>query len=170
MWEFIDSREAVGIVARARKLGMPASDAAHYLIMRAVIRWAQVEGNPNPHPDPNPNPHPNPNPNPNAGGGELPRRHHRDGRLPARDDRDPQGEEEQPGEERLARSDAAADRRVRWWRQVDAVQLVEFASVGCELAHCEWSDFSARTLAARLLTFKFARKRPCLTSPQHTLE
>ena len=45
MWEFIDSREAVGIVARARKLGMPASDAAHLLIMRAVIRWAQVEGN-----------------------------------------------------------------------------------------------------------------------------
>ena len=36
----------MAIVARARKLGMPASDAAHLLIMRAVIRWAQVEGNP----------------------------------------------------------------------------------------------------------------------------
>ena len=45
MWEFIDSSEAVSIVARAQKLGMPASDAAHLLIMRAVIRWAQVEGN-----------------------------------------------------------------------------------------------------------------------------
>ena len=45
VWEFIDSSEAVSIVARAQKLGMPASDAAHLLIMRAVIRWAQVEGN-----------------------------------------------------------------------------------------------------------------------------
>ena len=62
MWEFIDSSEAVSIVARAQKLGMPASDAAHLLIMRAVIRWAQVEGNFKPNPDPNPNPNPNPNP------------------------------------------------------------------------------------------------------------
>jgi len=45
VWEFIDSSEAVSIVARAQKLGMPASDAAHLLIMRAAIRWAQVEGN-----------------------------------------------------------------------------------------------------------------------------
>merc|ERR1740130_1907570 len=45
VWEFIDSSEAVSIVARAQKLGMPANDAAHLLIMRAVIRWAQVEGN-----------------------------------------------------------------------------------------------------------------------------
>ena len=55
----------MAIVARARKLGMPASDAAHLLIMRAVIRWAQVEGNLNSNPNPNPNPHPNPTPNPN---------------------------------------------------------------------------------------------------------
>ena len=31
-------------MANAFRKGMPASDAAHLLIMRAVIRWAQVEG------------------------------------------------------------------------------------------------------------------------------
>ena len=31
-------------MANPCRKGMPASDAAHLLIMRAVIRWAQVEG------------------------------------------------------------------------------------------------------------------------------
>ena len=44
VWEFIDSDEAVHIVGRALESGLAASDAAHLLIMRAVIRWAQVEG------------------------------------------------------------------------------------------------------------------------------
>ena len=57
MWEFIDSSEAVSIVARAQKLGMPASDAAHLLIMRAVADalGCVVHANPDPDPDPNPN-------------------------------------------------------------------------------------------------------------------
>ena len=44
VWEFIDSDEAVRIVGKALESGLAASDAAHLLIMRAVIRWAQVEG------------------------------------------------------------------------------------------------------------------------------
>ena len=44
VWEFIDGQLAVRIVGQALDSGLSASDAAQLLIMRAVIRWAQVEG------------------------------------------------------------------------------------------------------------------------------
>ena len=44
MWEFIESSDAVRLVEKAYRAGQPASDAAQELIMRAVLRWAQVEG------------------------------------------------------------------------------------------------------------------------------
>ena len=44
VWEFIESSDAVRLVEKAYRAGQPASDAAQELIMRAVLRWAQVEG------------------------------------------------------------------------------------------------------------------------------
>ena len=44
IWEFVESDEAVHVVHKAQRNGLPASKAAQELIMIAVLRWAQVEG------------------------------------------------------------------------------------------------------------------------------
>ena len=44
VWEFIDNAEAIDIVAEFYNKGLPANDAARFLIAKSAIRWRDEEG------------------------------------------------------------------------------------------------------------------------------
>ena len=44
VWEFLDSQEAIDLVAPFHAAGKPASAACTYLIARAALRWREEEG------------------------------------------------------------------------------------------------------------------------------